>query len=82
MNVSVTYHVVVVFDRNDEGDLMPGEPQEAATAGAAERRARALAVEHAGTVAFSRTGDPTTGDFLDAVVLAQFGDVDLHALSE
>lgn len=82
MNVPITYHVVVVFDRNDEGDLMPSEPKEAATAGAAERRARALAVEHAGTVAFSRTGDPTTGDFRDAVILAQFGDVDLNALSE
>jgi len=80
--LSVTYHVVVAFDRNDEGELKPGEPQEAPTAGAAERRARALAAEHAGTVAFSRTGDPTTGDFPDAVVLAQFGDVDLNALSE
>ena len=80
--MSVTYHVVVVFDRNDEGDLKPGEPQEAATAGAAERRARVLATEHAGTVAFSRTGDPTTGEFQDAAILAQFGDVDLSALSE
>jgi predicted acylesterase/phospholipase RssA len=33
-------------------------------------------------VAFSRTGDPSIGDFQDAVVLAQFGDVDLNALSE
>lgn len=82
MNAFVTYHVVVVFDRNDEGDLTPGEPQEAASAGAAERRARLLAAEHAGTVAFSRTGDPTTGGFQDAVLLAQFGDVDLNALSE
>jgi len=31
--------------------------------------------------AFSRTGDPTTGDFHDATVLRKFGDVpDLSAL--
>ena len=47
----------------------------------AERRARSLALEHAGALAFSRTGDPTTGEFQDAVVLAQFGDVDLDSLS-
>jgi hypothetical protein len=31
--------------------------------------------------AFSRTGDPAIGEFQDAVVLAQFGEVDLNALS-
>jgi len=33
-------------------------------------------------VAFSRTGDPATGDFRDATVLRKFGDVpdDLSAL--
>jgi hypothetical protein len=30
---------------------------------------------HAGAVAFSRTGDPATGDFSDAKVIRQFGDV-------
>jgi hypothetical protein len=34
-----------------------------------------------GAVAFSRTGDTTTGEFEDAVILAQFGDMDLTALS-
>jgi hypothetical protein len=35
-----------------------------------------------GAVAFSRTGDPATGDFSDATVLRKFGDVpdDLSAL--
>ena len=36
----------------------------------AERRARALALEHAGALAFSRTGNPATGEFQDAVILA------------
>jgi hypothetical protein len=37
---------------------------------------------HTGAVAFSRTGDPATGDFRDAIVLRKFGDVpdDLSAL--
>jgi hypothetical protein len=48
----------------------------------AERRARALAVGHAGALAFSRTGDPATGEFKDGVALAQFGEVDLDSLRE
>ena len=48
----------------------------------AERRARTLALDHAGVLAFSRTGNPATGEFLDAVILARFGDVDLDLLSE
>ena len=48
----------------------------------AERRARALALEHAGALAFSRTGNPATGEFQDAVILARFGEVALNSLSE
>jgi hypothetical protein len=48
----------------------------------AERRARALALEHAGALAFSRIGDPTTGEFQDGVILAQFGEVDLDLVGE
>jgi hypothetical protein len=39
-------------------------------------------VGHAGALVFSRTDDPETGEFQDAVVLAQFGEVDLDSLSE
>jgi hypothetical protein len=35
-----------------------------------------------GAEAFSRTGDPSVGEFQDAVILAKFGEVDLNALSE
>jgi hypothetical protein len=48
----------------------------------AERRARAVALEHAGALAFSRTVDPMTGEFQDGVILAQFGEVDLDSLGE
>ncbi len=80
--MNVTYFVVVPFDRNEEGDLVAGDAEEATGALSAERGARLLAIEHAGAVAFSRTGDPSTGEFQDAVILAQFSDVDLNALSE
>ena len=80
--MSVTYYVVVPFDRNAEGDLTAGEAKEVPSAASAERQAQVAALAHAGAVAFSRTGDPSTGEFHDAVVLAQFGDVDLNALSE
>jgi hypothetical protein len=80
--LSVTYYVVVPFDRNAEGELTAGEAKESPSAASAERQARVAAQAHAGAVAFSRTGDPSMGDFQDGVVLAQFGDVDLNALSE
>ena len=78
----MTYHVVVAFDRDAEGDLKPGEAREVLSPIIAERRARVLAEGHAGALAFSRTGDPATGEFQDAVALAQFGEVDLDSLSE
>ena len=46
----------------------------------AERRARALALEHSWALAFSRTGNPATGEFGHAVILARFGEVDLNSL--
>ena len=74
--MSVTYHVVVRFDRNDEGDLVAGEAKEAPNGDIARRRAQALAAQHAGAISFSRTGDPDSGEFADAVVTGEFGRVD------
>jgi hypothetical protein len=52
--------------------------------GAAIERAQGLwkILGHTGAVALSCTGDPATGDFSDATVLREFGDVpdDLSAL--
>jgi hypothetical protein len=51
---------------------------------AAIMRAEALSRKegNVGAVAFSRTGDPATGDFGDATIIRKFGDVpdDLSAL--
>ena len=40
-------------------------------------RAEALSRKegHVGAVAFSRTGDPATGHFSDAIVIGKFGDL-------
>ena len=78
----MTYHVVVAFHRDAKGDLKPGETREVMSPIVAERRARALALEHAGALAFSRTGDPATGEFQDPVILPRFGEVDLDLLGE
>jgi hypothetical protein len=79
-NASDTYYVVVPFDRNSQGEPEPGLAREALSAVLAKRLARALAAEHGGAIAFSRSGDPETGEFQDPVVLATFGEVDLSAL--
>jgi len=78
----VTYHVVVAFDRDEEGELKPREARKVMSPIVAERRARTLALEHSGALAFSRTGNPATGEFGDAVILARFGEVDLDSLGE
>ena len=78
----MTYHVVIAFDRDAEGELRPCEAREVMSSIVAEHRARALALEHAGALAFSRTGEPATGEFQDAVILVRFGEVDLDSLGE
>ena len=72
----VTYYVALPFGIGDDGP----EPREAiectsANAGirSAERMARTEG--HIGAMAFSRTGDPGSGEFADAVLLKAFGEV-------
>jgi hypothetical protein len=79
----VTYYVALPFVAADSG-IAPGEPVECFNPNAAVVRAEALSRKpgHVGAVAFSRTGDPATGNFRDATVLRKFGNVpdDLSAL--
>ena len=60
-----------------EGGLAPGEAVECPNGAAAIRRAQAMALNkaNAGAVAFSRSGDPSLGEFDDAVILKAFGNV-------
>ena len=78
--MATTYFVVVVFDYDEQGDLKQGDTWEVASAFAAERSAQKLVREHAGAVGFSRSGDPLTGEFDDAVVVTKLGAFDLDAL--
>ncbi len=70
----VTYYVALPFNRNEDGDLVAGEAQDRQTATAAESAARRMAESATCAIAFSRTGDPTTGEFEDAVVIRSFGE--------
>ena len=72
---NVTYFVALPFVLNGDGKLVASEAQDRQSAGAAESAARRMADTSAGAVAFSRTGDPASGEFEDAVVLRQFGEV-------
>jgi hypothetical protein len=72
---AVTYYVALPFVWTEDGDLVPGEAQERQTANAAVREAQRMAMTSAGAVAFSRSGDPSSGEFEDATVIGSYGDV-------
>ncbi len=75
-----TYYVVLPFIRNQNGDLLGIEAEEAPSNLAATARARGKvgkvrgADTIVGAIAFSRNGDPDLGVFDDAVILARFGE--------
>jgi len=71
----ITYYVVLPFFRTSDGELLANEPIEVSDADRARRQAERVARSKARAVAFSRTGDPLTGEFEDGVVLAHFGEV-------
>lgn len=76
----VTFHVVQPFELRNGEDVVPGEAYEAASASLAMRKAQALDGKTVGAVAFSRTGDVSTGEFEDAVILGMFGVIPDEAL--
>ena len=72
----VTYYVALSFIATADG-IAAGEPTECLNLLAVVARAEALSRKqgNVGAVAFSRTGDPDTGDFGDANVIKKCGDV-------
>ena len=74
--MSVTYYVALPFIRTEDGTA-PGAAEECPNESAAIRRAEGMArkPEHAGALAFKRSGDPNVGSFDGATVLKTFGDV-------
>jgi hypothetical protein len=79
----ITYFVALPFVAADDG-VAPGDPVECLSAGAAILRAEYLSRREGivGAVAFSRSGDLSSGTFEDAQVLKRFGEApdDLSAL--
>ena len=72
-STSVTYFVVQPFRLSGEGYCLAEDAQELPSAAAALRRAKTFEAPGRAAIAFSRTGDPQTGDWGDAVILGQFG---------
>jgi hypothetical protein len=79
----LTYYVALPFVASTDG-IAPAEAIECFNPSAAVMKAEALSRRpgHVGAIAFSRTGDPATGNFGDATVIRKFGEVpgDLSAL--
>lgn len=69
----LTYYVVQSFERGKRGAIIADPPVEARDSNHAEKMAARLSEQKAGVIAFSRTGDPTTGDFEDAQIIAWYG---------
>lgn len=68
--------VLLAFNKGEDGDIIPaGEAREMRDESTAIRTAKALATQHVGVIAWSRTADLINGEFGDPVVLFQHGDV-------
>ncbi|RVK16246.1 hypothetical protein CN138_10545 [Sinorhizobium meliloti] len=68
--------VLMAFDENDDGDLIPAfEPIQIDTEERAVREARALSSRHAGVIAWSRDADPALGEYGPPVELFKHGKI-------
>lgn len=80
----ITYYVAMPFLIDASGSPVAGTAEECQNSAAALRRAEipARSAGHIGAIAFSRSGDPMTGEFGDPKLLRKFGSVpeDLGAL--
>jgi hypothetical protein len=73
----VTYYVAMPFVQDDTGSPVAGAAEECQSLSGALRRAEILSrtAGSIGAIAFSRTGDPSIGEFSDAQLLRKFGQV-------
>ncbi|TXN24001.1 hypothetical protein [Methylobacterium sp. WL9] len=69
-----TYFVIQSFSR-ERGGLRMDSPVQAQSEASALRQAERLSERKPGVIAFSRTGNPTTGEFDEPVVIASYGRV-------
>ncbi|CAM5764379.1 hypothetical protein LMIY3S_01128 [Labrys miyagiensis] len=76
----ITYYLVIPFIRTPDGTFLALDPEEATDVAKAKHRAFNIVGQErgddqvVGTIAFSRSGDPTLGDFEDALILARYGE--------
>ena len=71
----VTYFVVQAYQAGKNGYLVPDEARELPTARQAELMARLLAAACPAVVAFSRSGDPVSGEWADAQIIFEAGEL-------
>ena len=71
----VTYFVVQAYQAGKNGYLVPDQARELPTERQAELAARILAAERPAVVAFARSGDPVTGEWGDAEIIYQAGEL-------
>jgi len=69
----ITYFVVQTYSMGRKGNVVADMPVQAQSADHATRIAARLGRSKLAAIAFSRTGDPSTGDYDDANILAVFG---------
>jgi hypothetical protein len=71
----VTYYVVQAYQAGRNGYLVPDDPRELPSQRQAEIAARILSQSRPAVVAFSRSGNPQTGDWQDAEIIYQAGEL-------
>ncbi|HEU5019654.1 MAG TPA: hypothetical protein VFT69_16975 [Pseudolabrys sp.] len=71
----VTYFVVQTFQKGKRGMLIADQPRQARDQGHCEFLAERLSHSNAAVVAFSRRGEVESGDWEDAIILAQYGQI-------
>lgn len=68
--------VLMAFDKNDDGELVPAfEPRQLDDEARAKREAKAIADKHAGVIAWSRDADPAIGEYGEPSELFRSGEI-------
>lgn len=71
----ITYFVVQSFSVQKKGAITADPPFQVASAEQAKRTAERLSMHKPAVFAFSREGDPSTGDYEPATILCKFGEL-------
>jgi len=71
----ITYFVVQSFSVQRKGAVTADPPVQVASAEQAMRTAERLSSRKPAVLAFSREGDPATGEYQPATILCTFGDL-------